>query len=168
MNTLNYSEINKAFMSFLSSNPKWYLNFKGGYYYFDESNTLFRANNGSKYNALKSETPDRSLIKTVTNKDYVSTKVFDNVKYFAEFSGSDNFDNIEFYTSTQTGNAISKNDIDKREDTYKFAIPRRVGTDQFADRLKGKFLISVYKFQSSDGNMFSVPFIETTYRYSNI
>jgi len=39
---------------------------------------------------------------------------------------------------------------------------------RFQDRMRGKYLICNYEFNNSEGNFFTLPYIETTYRYSMI
>lgn len=167
LNTLNYSEQSKAFMSFLSSKPKWYIDFKDRYYSFDDTNTLRLHNSNTEYNNLDG-TIKRSYIKPIVNQDYQQTKTFDNVFYPADFTGNDNFTSIFFNTDHQNSNIVNRSDIDKRESTNKFYIPRKEGDELFADRMKGKYIIGNYTFLSNDGNMFILPLLETTYRYSMI
>lgn len=164
--TLNYSEQAQAFMSFLSSRPKWYLDFSGKYYSFDENGVLRLHNSNSEYNLLSTTTPDKSIIKFIVNGNFDSTKTFDNVNYTADFSGALNFSNIVFKTKEQASATVD--DIARREDTYKFAIPRRAGEERFSDRMRGKYLISKYEFNDEDGSKFTIPYIKTTYRRSMI
>jgi hypothetical protein len=175
--TVNYSEATQAFMSFLSSKPKWYLDFKYRYYSLDNINTLRLHNSNSRYNVLSTtpttignvttpETADKSKIKLIVNGQYEQTKVFDNVNYTGDFILPDNLSNINFSTKTQQSNIVDY--IERREDTYKFAIPR-AGTENFADRMRGKYLVSNYEFSDpTNANKFNLPFIKTTYRYSMI
>lgn len=129
LNTLNYSEITQSFMSFLSSKPSWYLDFKDKYYSIDANGDMLLHNSNIIYNKLSSTTyPDRSFFRLVVNENYPLTKTFDNVEY----SG----DNIslmvqlhKFYTLTQNSLSIETSSIDIREDSYKFAIPRNTTTE---------------------------------------
>lgn len=167
LNTLNYSERNGAFMSFISYTPKWYLDFKDRYYSFDSSNKLRLHNSNTEYNNLDG-TIKRSVINPVVNNDYQMTKVFDNVFFSANFKDSDNFSSIKFNTDHQESSIVSKANIDNRESTYKFYIPRKNSTELFQDRMKGKYIIGNYIFISENGNPFTLPLLETTYRYSMI
>ena len=72
---------------------------------------------------------------------------------------------------------LTSADIDYREDTYKFAIPRnslklneveQLANKSYKDRMKGKYLICSYKYDCNGGNEFKVPYISTAYRYSMI
>jgi hypothetical protein len=177
LNTLNYSETLRAYMSFVSSKPMWYLDFSNKYYSFDQDNTLWKHNSSSAgYNELSvrpvatgditTHTYDNSFMSFIVNDVYPKTKTFDNVN----FTGN-NIDNISveitFNTISQDSTQITFDDILKREDTYRFAIPREEHMDTFAPRMRGKYLKSNYKF-ITNGQMFSLPFIETTYRYSSI
>ncbi len=154
-------------MSFMSSKPKWYLDFKDRYYSFDNLNTLRLHNSNTEYNNLDGSIA-RSLIKPIVNDDYSFTKTFDNISYSADLVDTDNFTQVHFKTDHQVSKFVLKSDIDKRESTYKFYIPRNDEDELFSDRMKGKYLIGNFMFTSDNGNMFVLPMLETTYRYSMI
>jgi len=121
----------QAFCSFISMNPKWYFDFKNKYYSFDSFGNLELHNSNDKYNiAGTSQVPYRSFIRLIINDLYHYTKVFDNVSY-----SGDNLDFMtnlhKFYTTTQTSSEINSLLIDKREDTYKFAIPRNTKSGEY-------------------------------------
>lgn len=123
LNTLNYSEAIEAFSSFISSEPKWYIDLKGSYYSFDEDGKCFLHNVENDYNRMKDTiVPDRSFIKLLVNDDYEVTKTFDNVSYSADFSPNENIVPLQFKTRLHTTDKVDF--IDSREDTYKFSIPR--------------------------------------------
>lgn len=173
LNTLNYSEAIEAFSSFISSEPKWYIDLKGSYYSFDEDGKCFLHNVENDYNRMKDTiVPDRSLIRLLVNDDYEVTKTFDNVSYSADFSPNENIVPLQFKTRLHTTDKVDF--IDSREDTYKFSIPRDSSETSlgervlFPARLRGKYMVCDYVFKSSDGNRFRLPYIETTYRYSMI
>jgi hypothetical protein len=160
LNTLNYSEQVQSFWSFTSSKPKWYLNFGNSYYSFDEDNKLYKHNSGV--------ITDNSIVKYIVNDAYQATKSFDNIEYSPDFENSINFNKIDFKTNTMTSKSLMSSDIDKREDTYKAAIPREVGVDKFAGRMKGKYLISELLYIPVNGSRFNLPYIKTSYRQSMI
>ena len=160
LNTLNYSEQIQAFWSFTSSKPKWYLNFGDRYYSFDEDNNLYLHNSG--------EITNSSLVRYVVNDGYQATKVFDNIEYSPELEQNKNFDKIDFKTNTMTSKSLLSFDIDKREDTYKAAIPRESGIDKFAGRMKGKYLTTEILYNPINGSKFNLPYIKTSYRQSMI
>lgn len=175
--TLMYSEMNKSFMSMLSSRPTWYLDFGGRYFSIDSSNSMRIHNKGSKYNQLSGSNSivegvvvppasEKSLIKFVVNNDYAKTKVFDNASYSADFSGNNNLSDITYKTSTQQTNPVSL--ISRREDTFMISIPRNNVLATFSDRMRGKYLICNYSFNDASGSKFTLPYIETDYRYSSI
>jgi len=181
LSTLNYSEMTQAFMSFVSSKPKWYFDFGNRYYSFDTVGDLLLHNSNNMHNKMAKTTyPDRSFIRILVNDTYAVTKVFDNVAFTGD-NISLMVNSHKFYTTSQESSIIDSLLIDKREDTYKFAIPRNIrsGTfigskeneipaGRFADRMRGKYLVADYSFQNNGGKMFTLPFIETTYRYSMI
>lgn len=111
------------------------------------------------------------------NQGYPQTKTFDNVEYGGDFTYGTNFDNIYFETKRQTSFTLTKDDIDYREDTYKFCIPRssrelneaeELVNKSYRDRMKGKYLVCHYKYDCNEGNTFKVPYISTAYRNSLI
>jgi hypothetical protein len=71
-----------------------------------------------------------SYIRFVVNKDIAHTKVFDNQWFSAEFEDVGDEEkptlitDIHFETKTQVTNPIDYNDIEVREDNYRFAISR--------------------------------------------
>lgn len=179
--TINYSETLQAFMSFMTSKPKWYLDFGDKYFSIDGNNKLRLHNSNSSYNVLSSEKTkksevsaefyypaDESQLKIAVNQDYEATKVFDNVFYTGVFNDNTNLDNIVFETQTQTSSIVDNTSIERREDTYRFSIPRSGESELFGDRMRGKYMYSTYKFLDLDGAKFTLPYIKTTYRYSNI
>ena len=128
LNTLNYSEAIEAFSSFISSEPKWYIDLKGSYYSFDSSGKCFLHNTDSDYNKMKDTVdPDRSFIRFLVNDDYEVTKTFDNVSYSADFSTNENIVPLQFKTRLHTTSKVEF--IDSREDTYKFSVPRDASND---------------------------------------
>jgi len=70
------------------------------------------------------------------------------------------------------------NNIDYREDNYRFAIPREVpntaggatttSNKSYTGRMRGKYLICDYTFDCNDSRTFKIPYITTIYRYSLI
>ena len=157
--TLNYSEPGQAFWSFLAHTPEWAFNANGELYTFDKDGNMYL------YGGAKPVS--ESIIETVVNNTYQVTKVFDNVEYSGLFKGP-NFNKIEFKTNKMVGNALDSSDIDEREDSFKIAIPREDTDDYFSGRLKGRYLISKYSYTPVDGSFFSLPYIKTTFRQSNI
>lgn len=160
LNTLNYSEQGQVFWSFTSSKPKWYLDFGDKYYSFDEDNNLYLHNSG--------DIKDSSLIRYIVNDNFSATKVFDNIEYTSEFDANTNFSTFNFKTNTMTSKSLVSSDIDKREDTYKAAIPRESGSDMFSGRIKGKYLSTELVYNPIDGSKFNLPYVKTTYRQSMI
>jgi len=128
LSTLNYSEAIEAFSSFISSDPKWYIDLKGSYYSFDADGKCFLHNVENDYNRMKDTyTPDRSFIRFLINDDYEVTKTFDNVSYSADFHPTENIVPLQFKTRLYTTDKVEF--IDSREDTYKFSIPRDSSED---------------------------------------
>ena len=173
--TLAFNEQLGVFTSFYNYNPDYYAEFSDKLYLF-KSLKLFKYNGGEQAD-LDSDKAKVSEIEFVVNKDYPQTKTFDNVEYSGDFTTDTNFDLILFTTKRQTSETLTSEDIDYREDTYKFAIPRnslklneveQLANKSYKDRMKGKYLICNYKYDCNGGNEFKVPYISTAYRYSMI
>jgi hypothetical protein len=120
--TLAFNEQLGVFTSFYNYNPDYYAEFSDKLYLF-KSLKLFKYNGGEQAD-LDSDKAKVSEIEFVVNKDYPQTKTFDNVEYSGDFTTDTNFDLILFTTKRQTSETLTSEDIDYREDTYKFAIPR--------------------------------------------
>lgn len=168
--TINYSEMLQAYMSFVTSAPEWYFDFEDKYYSIDSNNTIILHNSSNLINCLSGDVDiyDDSEVTIVVNDEYQSTKVFDTVEYAASFDGSDNFSSIEFNTQSQSSNEVVVDSIQRREDTYKFSIPRSNELEMYGDRMRGKYINCKYKYTPIDGRKFSVPYIKTTFRHSMI
>ena len=97
------------------------------------------------------------------------TKVFDNVNFYADFS--DNQNNITkawFKTKNQISKQIDANNIECREDNYRFPIPRedeQNNSMSYIGRMRGHCLHEFYVFDCNK-NTFKIPYIKTTYRQS--
>ena len=131
---------------------------------------------------------DRTVsLKFVINKDQDKTKVFDNQIIDGTLDDpNDNQSNvikeINYNTKTQNSFTIDGNDVYNREDNYRLNIPRQDRGDlgssdeneqtvlnrSYQPRMRGKYLISNYKFDCNDDRQIRIPYIKTTYRYSNI
>lgn len=174
-NTLVFNEQIGAFTSFYTINPRWWLEFSDKLYHFKED-SLYKYNSGDTL-GLYDDKSKMSYIRFVINKDYPQTKTFDNVEYGGDFKYPTNFNIIYFNTKRQTSETLTSSDIDYREDTYKFSIPRnslvlneieQLANKSYKDRMKGKYLVCHYKYDCNKGNTFKVPYISTAYRYSMI
>lgn len=173
--TLVFNEQLSVMTSFYTFNPDWYVEFADKIYTFKSLN-LFRYNAGDEMN-LYTDKDKVSYIRFIINDQYPQTKTFDNVEFGGDFTYNTNFDKIYFQTKRQTSYPLSKGDIDYREDTYKFCIPRnnielneaeQLANKSYKDRMKGKYLICHYKYDCNSGNTFKIPYISTAYRYSMI
>ena len=118
----------------------------------------------------KSVEPLISKIQFVVNDKYPNTKVFDNVSFDADFRDNVNdITQVYFTTKSQTSNTINADNIECREDNYRFPIPRELeieNTMSYAGRMRGKYLIHFYTFDCNDNKTFKIPYIKTTYRQS--
>ena len=173
--TLVFNEQLGAFTSFYTYNPDYYAEFSNNLFIF-KNLKLFKYNGGEGTN-LDDAKAKISSIQFVVNADYPQTKTFDNVEYSGDFTHGTNFGNIYFETKRQTSYTLTQDNIDYREDTYKFCIPRnslqlneveQLANKSYKDRMKGKYLVCHYKYDCNDGNTFKVPYISTAYRHSMI
>lgn len=161
LNTVVFSENVNAFTSFYSTNPEWYIKTPDKLFSIDKNNILRIHNQKKQY--------DKSYVKFVVNKNVKTTKSFDNVEYSCKFEDNDhNFSRIWFKTNTMTSRFVDF--IDKREDTYKLAIPRENSQYYdlgYANRMKGKYLECNYVFDHP-GKYFKLPYIATKFRTTYI
>lgn len=173
--TLVFNEQLGAFTSFYTYKPDYYAEFSDKLYLF-KNLKLYKYNSGEERD-LDNDKAKISYIKFIVNQGYPQTKTFDNVEYGGDFTYGTNFDNIYFETKRQTSFTLTQNDIDYREDTYKFCIPRssrelneaeELVNKSYRDRMKGKYLVCHYKYDCNGGNTFKVPYISTAYRNSLI
>ena len=174
-NTLAFNEQISAFTSFYTYKPDYYAEFSDKLYVFKDLN-LFKYNSGDTMD-LYDDKSKVSYVKFIVNEGYPQTKTFDNVEYSGDFTYDTNFNDIYFETKRQTSYKLTDEDIDYREDTYKFCIPRnslelneveQLANKSYKDRMKGKYLICHYKYDCNGGNTFKVPYISTAYRNSLI
>ena len=173
--TLVYNEQVGAFTSFYTFSPEWWAEFSDKLYIYNGLN-CYKYNSGNNSDLFTGE--DKvSYIKFIVNDGYPQTKTFDNVEYAGEFTYDTNFNNIYFETKRQTSYSLTDKDVDCREDTYKFCIPRnslelseigKLVNKSYKDRMKGKYLVCHYKYDCNGGNTFEVPYISTAYRHSMI
>lgn len=166
-----FNENLQVFTSFYTHVPSFALQFSDKLVTIKQ-NKFFLHNQG--YTGLNYAEELLSKVKFVVNDNAMYTKVYDNQWFSADF-----IDDIkvvkEINTTTkhQTSEPIYYNNIDYREDTYRFAIPREQQmidytkrNKSYAGRMRGKYLICDYTFDCSDDKEFRLPYIKTTYRYS--
>lgn len=173
--TLVFNEQVGAFTSFYTYRPDWYAEFTDKLMIY-KNLAVYKYNSGNELDMFTGK--DKiSYVRFIVNDKYPQTKTFDNVEYGGDFTYDTNFDNIYFETKRQTSFTLTQDDIDYREDTYKFCIPRssrelneaeELVNKSYRDRMKGKYLICHYKYDCNGGNTFKVPYISTAYRYSLI
>ena len=167
--TLVFSEQLNSFTSFYTHDYDYALTF---------GNKLITLKNRSFYehnetiDSNKTVEPLISKLDFAVNENYMYTKVFDNVLFDAHFNEDiNNITNVYFTTKQQTSEQIGANEIECREDTYRFAIPREVeGADStsYQGRIRGKYLMEHYTFDCNDNKTFKIPYIKTTYRQSKL
>jgi len=120
-------------------------------------------------NKNKETEPLISKLEIVVNDNFTYPKVFDNVMFYADFSNNQN-NIIEswFETKNQTSKRINSDNIECREDNYRFPIPReneQNNNASYIGRMRGHFLKEFYVFDCNK-NTFKIPYIKTTYRQS--
>ncbi|MBR5796533.1 MAG: hypothetical protein IKY26_10345 [Erysipelotrichaceae bacterium] len=178
--TLIYNEQLQAFTSFYTHNPNWFFPFSDKLVTIKNNNMYYLHNIHEIDDSNQPREERISKVEFVVNKDISNTKVFDNVVFSAELENIDAFDapmikDIIFKTKTQETSALTINDIDLREDNYRFAIPRekvsneglnKLASQSYLGRMRGKYLICDYTFDCNNNREFKLPYIKTTYRYS--
>lgn len=173
--TLVFNEQVGAFTSFYTYKPDWYAEFTDKLIIY-KNLAVYKYNSGNELDLFTGK-DKTSYIRFIVNEKYPQTKTFDNVEYGGDFTYNTNFDNIYFETKRQTSFTLTHDNIDYREDTYKFCIPRssrelneaeELVNKSYRDRMKGKYLVCHYKYDCNGGNTFKVPYISTAYRYSLI
>lgn len=158
--TIVYSELIEAPTTFVTNNPTFYTRQFNDTYSFDKTAILRRHNVDTCVDAAK--------IRFVANESPTVTKVFDNVEYSAEFREPGlNFTTINFETSSMVSNNVEF--IGRREDNYRFAIPRAKSDSEYMypNRMKGKYIIENFEFNNGGGE-FKLPSVITTFRSSYI
>lgn len=170
--SLIFSEQLDCFTSFYTFKPDYTLKFSDGLYTIYQDD-IYKVNDLDTTDTISRN----AKIQTIVNQDPDSTKVFDNIRTSAVFEDGDGNTLItsgigimEFTTKKQsTGEQNIA--FDYREDTYRLPIPRQTDsqdTMSFAPRMRGKYLICDYNFTVNGEQIFRIPYIATTYRYSNI
>lgn len=176
--SLIFNEQTNNFTSFYTHNPNWFFPFsdklvtiKGNNMYY--LHNLYEVNSEQKEERI-------SKVQFVVNKDASMTKVFDNVQFSAKLLDNDNqlpqiITDAHFNTKNQITDKVDYNNIDYREDNYRFSIPREhqdnpesqtIINKSYANRMRGKYLICDYTFDCNNGREMKIPFIKTMYRYS--
>lgn len=180
-NSLIYNEQSDCFTSFYSHIPDWGLRF------YDRLITI-RGTNFYKNDSFGEEADVEDLIAKVTftvnpNPEY--TKVFDNQWLAGNIEDPNNpspqvITSVKCHTKTQDSFEINYNNIECREDTYRFPIPRQDRGDlgssdeseqdilnrSFSPRMRGKYLLCEYTFDCNDDKKIEIPLIKTTFRQS--
>lgn len=180
-NSLIYNEQSDCFTSFYSHIPDWGLRF------YDRLITI-RGTNFYKNDSFGEEADVEDLIAKVTfavnpNPEY--TKVFDNQWLSGNIEDPNNsspqvITSVKCYTKTQDSFEINYNNIECREDTYRFPIPRQDRGDlgssdeseqdilnrSFSPRMRGKYMLCEYTFDCNDDKKIEIPLIKTTFRQS--
>lgn len=158
--TIVYSELIEAPTTFVTNNPTFYTRQFNDLYSFDKTAILRKHNVDTCIDAAK--------LRFVANESPTATKVFDNVEYSAEFREPGlNFTTINFETPSMVSNNVGF--IGRREDNYRFAIPRAKSDSEYMypNRMKGKYLIENFEFNNGGGE-FKLPSVITTFRSSYI
>lgn len=177
---LIFNEQLNTFTSFYTHNPNWFFPFSDKLVTIKDNNMYYLHNIYEVNSEVKEERIAK--IQFVVNKDVSNTKVFDNVSFDAKLLDNDNttpqiVKEIVFTTKTQHTDKIDYNNIDNREDNYRFYIPRESQPDpatqqlvnkSYAGRMRGKYLICDYTFDCNSGREMKIPYIKTTYRYSMV
>lgn len=166
---LVFNEQMNVFTSFYTHQPDFAL-MLGDKIVTIKDNAFYEHNESVK--ADKEVEPLISKLSIIANDSFANTKVFDNVVFYADFANNvNNITEVYFTTKNQTSETVSAQNIECREDTYRFPIPRELMTDttdrmSYVGRMRGKYLTEFYTFDCNDNKTFKIPYIKTTYRQS--
>lgn len=166
-----FNETLGVFTSFYTNTPDFALQFSDKLVTLNDDRFILH-NQG--YTSVDYTQDNVSKVRFIVNDNHLYTKVYDNQNFSADFIDSlDLIREINTSTKHQVSETVYKNNIDYREDTYRFAIPRERQIEDhvnknksYAGRMRGKYLICDYTFDCSDNKEFRLPYIKTTYRYS--
>lgn len=178
--SLIYNEQLQVFTSFYTHNPNWFFPFSDKLVTIKDNNMYYLHNIYEIDDSAQTREERISKVEFVVNKDISNTKVFDNVIFSADLLEREGYDepivkDIVFKTKTQETSALTIDDIELREDNYRFAIPRekasgnatqQLTSQSYLGRMRGKYLICDYTFDCNNNREFKLPYIKTTYRYS--
>lgn len=155
-----YNEKAQIFTGFYSLVPDFNLYFNTDVY-FTKGADLYKYNDNVSNNGF-GDIPLPISIKYIVNKDYLRTKVFDNI----EFTGYLNRDNlsIKYEASGIESKLLTGSDITNREDNYRASIPRAASTELFANRLRGRVLYCTLNYNMGNSeNTFIVTHKDSNY-----
>lgn len=180
---LVYNEYSDCFTSFYTHVPEYGLRF------YDRLITLegkqfYHTDTFGEENEVKLMT---AKLEFAINENPYITKVFDTQDITGNLIDPNNnklsvIEEIKFNTKTQNSFTLNNNDVQCREDSYKFAIPRQdrgeIGNSDekqqdilnrsFSPRMRGKYLNCEYTFNCDNDRGVQIPFIKTTFRQSNV
>ena len=180
---LVYNEHSDCFTSFYTHVPEYGLRF------YDRLITLegkqfYHTDTFGEENEVKLMT---AKLEFAINENPYITKVFDTQDITGNLiDPNDNnlqvIEEIKFNTKTQNSFTLNNKDVQCREDSYKFAIPRQdrgeIGNSDeeqqdilnrsFSPRMRGKYLNCEYTFNCDNDRGVQIPFIKTTFRQSNV
>ena len=179
---LVYNEQSDCFTSFYTHVPEYGLRF------YDRLVTLegkqfYHTGTFGEEDSVKQMT---AKLTTVVNENPYITKVFDSQTISGNLIDPNDeqklVQQIRFSTKTQDSFDLNYKDIQCREDSYRFAIPRQDRGDigngdeeqqtilnrSFSPRMRGKYLNCEYTFNCDNDRSVQIPFIKTTFRLSNV
>lgn len=134
--SLVYNEKLQVFTGFYSIVPDNSLYFNSDVYFVKDQD-LYKYNDNVTNNNF-GDTPLPIKLKYIVNKDYLRTKVFDNL----EFTGYLDKDNLTFNFEADgiQSKELKGTDLSDRENNYRGAIPRVNTEELFANRMRGRVL----------------------------
>lgn len=177
--SLIFNEQLNCFTSFYTHKPDWQALFSD-YLVTIQDNNFYYIHD--KYHFENDLIEDKiANIKFIINDNPINTKVYDNVSFNGNLIDNENdqpklITSVKFYTKTQTSEEVTYQNIENREDNYRFYIPREhqenpsmqeIKNKSYASRMRGKYLICDYTFDCNNKEI-SIPYIKTTYRNSMI
>ena len=189
--TLSYNIKADAYISFYSFLPQLYIQHKKKLLSTDDLNKLWLHNYGDYGSFYGSVFP--STLELIVNDNYFHTKTFDIVSYVSESSSTtaniynDTFNIARCYNNYQNTDwftLLYSNNIERRERTWSFHIPRSImdapieinpdifdnanfdSTRLFKPRLRDKYMILDLIYNNTNNYKLTIPGILTKYRIS--
>lgn len=167
---LVFNEMLDVYQSFFTNQTDWSMSFGDDLYSISERK-FYKFDSSPYLNMFEDGEYDQSTITYLTNKDYHSTKVFSTLSLYKEIDGGD----LLFNFNTKNSGDSSTRIQDVREENSLISIPRGLSEKSYSDilptvsqRLKGKYLYTTMVYSPNGAKEFKIPYLITSFRYSNI
>ena len=192
--TLVFNERLDAFTGIYTFKPYYFIQLNNNILSTDNGHSIYSHNVGNRCKFYG--TTHDSTLKVLVNPDYATIKIFDTIRFYSNSStyGTlidelfNTWSDIRFYNDYQNTDYISlnvlSNNITRRERDWSMQIPRnKVNVNitsnpdifladnlsedrEFGERIRDKYMVIDLRYDNSNNNKFTSPYIITNYRYS--